>query len=597
MTKYCNSKSGFNDILGREPIRMHRIVQSYLKTFCEENEIVNSLSDEKKFEIFSNYCVIRSFYPEEFDPELITSDEMDAGIDGICFLIDNEIVTTKMEAEAVLSRPKKNIPVSIYFIQSKTSDNYDKGEILKFGQGVSDFISIVPQLPQGDFLKGQREIFNLLLDNVSKLQNGRPDAKLRYVTNSNNSIANEIQSTKEIIVRDLEKSGIFNSISFDYIGLNNIIKLWDKTKNSVNTVFQTKQISPYPSMPGITEAYLAIVPLKTFVENVLMDPENHLRIHIFEDNVRSFLGESNNVNKMIKETLESSARQERFGILNNGITIIASDVKVLNDKISIDNYQIVNGCQTSNVLFENYSLLRSNGMITVRVIEAHDPDIIAEVVKATNSQSKVEDTQFLSYEETVRRIEKYFDATEDLPGKEVKLYFERRLGQYKNASIPKNRIFSISDTFRAVGAMFLGKPEMAYRYPAKLIAEQYSRLLNIHNKEIVYYTATLALYRFKLLASNGHIEQKYVIHKWHILMILPYVGWRGKNIPSITNKKIESVCNSLISKCSKSDDECVELFKKATDVIKTVGLKTSRDEIRSVAYTQSIITYCNKYFR
>ena len=388
---------------------------------------------------------------------------------------------------------------------------------------------------------------------------------------------------------------VFNSISFDYIGLNNIIKLWDKTKNSVNTVFQTKQISPYPSMPGITEAYLAIVPLKTFVENVLMDPENHLRIHIFEDNVRSFLGESNNVNKMIKETLESSARQERFGILNNGITIIASDVKVLNAKISIDNYQIVNGCQTSNVLFENYSLLRSNGMITVRVIEAHD--LIAEVVKATNSQSKVEDTQFLSYEETVRRIEKYFDATEDLPGKEVKLYFERRLGQYKNASIPKNRIFSISDTFRAVGAMFLGKPEMAYRYPAKLIAEQYSRLLNIHNKEIVYYTATLALYRFKLLASNGHIEQKYVIHKWHILMILPYVGWRGKNIPSITNKKIESVCNSLISKCSKSDDECVELFKKATDVIKTVGLKTSRDEIRSVAYTQSIITYCNKYFR
>ena len=293
----------------------------------------------------------------------------------------------------------------------------------------------------------------------------------------------------------------------------------------------------------------------------------------------------------------SGTEQDRFGILNNGITIIASDVRVQNDKISIENYQIVNGCQTSNVLFENYTLLRSSAMITVRVIEANDSDVIADVVRATNSQSKVEETQFLSYENIIRRIEKYFAATEDIPGKEVKLYFERRIAQYKNTDIAKRRVFSIPETCRAVGAMFLNKPEMAYRYPTKMIVTESDKLLNPKNKEIAFYTAAIALYRFKLLTSNGKIDQKYVIHKWHILMILSFVGWKKKPLPPITNKKIETFCKGIISTCSKSDDECLALFKKATDVLDAVGLRKSRDEIRSQAYTQIILKYCQENFR
>ena len=576
---------------------MHRIIQSYLKTFVEENGISSSLSEEKQFEIFANYCVIRSFYPEEFDASLITSDDVDAGIDGICFLIDGELITTLMEAKEILKRPKRNIPVMIYFMQSKSGDTYDKGEILKFGQGVNDFIAENSELPQGDFISNQKEIFNLLIDNVSKIQNGRADVRLRYITNSNNPIASEIEATRSTILRELQNSGIFNEANFEYVGLNELISLWDRTRNSITAVFETKQLSPYPAMPGVSEAYLAIVPLKEYVEKILLDEEHNLRIHIFEDNVRSFLGTNNSVNKLIKETLLSGTVQDRFGILNNGITIIASDVRVQNDKISIENYQIVNGCQTSNVLFENYNLLRSSAMITVRVIEANDSDVISEVVRATNSQSKVEETQFISYENIIRRIEKYFAATEDIPGEEVKLYFERRIAQYKNTDIPKRRVFSIPETCRAVGAMFLNKPEMAYRYPTKMIVTESDKLLNPRNKEIVFYTAAIALYRFKLLTSNGKIDQKYVIHKWHILMILSFVGWKKKPLPPITNKKIETFCKGIISTCSKTDDECLALFKKATDVLDAVGLRKSRDEIRSQSYTQTIISFCQDNFR
>ena len=577
---------------------MHRIIKNYLNTFVDENSINPAVPEEKQFEIFANYCVIRSFYPEEFDAEAITTDENDAGIDGVCYIIDGEVVSSVDEAIDIFKRPKRNIPVIIYFMQSKSGDSYDRGEILKFGNGVVDFVAEQSELPQGDFLIQQKKMYNLLIDNVSKIQNGRADICLKYITNSNNTIAREIEATKETIIKELKNTGFFNNVSFDYIGLEQIISLWDKTRNSITAVIPTKQLSPYPTMPGISEAYLAIVPLKEFVEKVLMDSDKNLRVHIFEENVRAFLGKENPVNKQIKSTLEMPTEQDKFAILNNGITIISSDVKVQNDRISVDNYQIVNGCQTSNVLYENYGLLRPDAMITVKVIGATDSDVIASVVQATNSQSKVDETQFLSYKSIVRRIEKYFEATEDIPGQEVKLYFERRVGQYKNTDVAKRRVFSVSETCRAVGAMFLNRPEMAYRYPTKMITTLYDILINDRNKEIIYYAAALALYRFKLYTSNGRIDSKYSIYKWHILMILAYVGSGSKKpLPAITNKKIDSFCKKIISTCSKSDEECLALFNKATDVIDAVGLKTSRDEMRSQAYTQSILAYCNDKFR
>lgn len=576
---------------------MHRIIEGYLSTFCEDNFISSTMEESAKFERFVNYCVLRSVITEEFDVENITTDSVDAGIDGICFLIDGEIATTYDEAEDLIKRPKQSISVDIFFIQAKSSDSYERGEILKFGDGVKDFIQDRPLLPHGDVLTEQKRIFNLVLDNVSKIKTGRPNAYLKYVCTSTNDVAAEIEATRKSIVNGVKNDGYFGEVTFDYVGLEGLIKMWEKSRNSISAVIPVNSYSSYPEMEGISEAYLAVVPLKRFVETVLMGPDGRMQPHIFEENVRAFLGKQNPVNKQILESLQKPASQAKFGILNNGITIISPDVRVQNNRISVNNYQIVNGCQTSTVLHENYSLLKEKATITVKIIEASDMDVIAEVVRATNSQSKVEETQFLSYEAVVRRIEKYFEATEDTPCKETKLYFERRNGQFRNAEIAKRRIFTIQETFRAVGAMFLKSPEMAYRYPTKMITQNYDKLVNPKNKEIVYYTAALALYRFKLLTSNARIDSKYNIYKWHVLMILVYVGNKGKKISSIQNKKIESFCNRMIALCSQPDEECLALFKEATDVIEAVGFKSSRDEIRSAAYTQSILDYCEKNYR
>lgn len=96
-------------------------------------------------------------------------------------------------------------------------------------------------------------------------------------------------------------------------------------------------------------------------------------------------------------------------MLNNGVTIVSPDVQLQGNVSHLRNFQIVNGCQTSNVLFENRATL-GDLMVNVKIVETQDEDVFAELVRATNSQSKVDDAQFLSLKPVVRRVEQYFES-------------------------------------------------------------------------------------------------------------------------------------------------------------------------------------------
>ena len=88
-----------------------------------------------------------------------------------------------------------------------------------------------------------------------------------------------------------------------------------------------------------------MVRCKDFI-TILSDSDNRMLTNIFEDNVRDFQG-YNSVNNEIQDTLNSSEDQPRFGLLNNGITIVAKSILSTGDWVEIYDYQIVNGCQTS----------------------------------------------------------------------------------------------------------------------------------------------------------------------------------------------------------------------------------------------------------
>jgi hypothetical protein len=67
--------------------------------------------------------------------------------------------------------------------------------------------------------------------------------------------------------------------------------------------------------------------------------------------------------------------------MNNGITIIAKTLRSTGNRIYIEDYQIVNGCQTSHVLYDQRSNLDQSVLVPLRVIASRDSSLKAMMIQ------------------------------------------------------------------------------------------------------------------------------------------------------------------------------------------------------------------------
>ena len=90
-----------------------------------------------------------------------------------------------------------------------------------------------------------------------------------------------------------------------------------------------------PVVDGVSESYFGIIPFNE-LKKIITDESEQIR-NIFYDNVRDFLGD-NPVNISISNTLEEK-KFGFFGVLNNGVTIVADRLQSTGDQFTINNYQ------------------------------------------------------------------------------------------------------------------------------------------------------------------------------------------------------------------------------------------------------------------
>ena len=272
--------------------------------------------------------------------------------------------------------------------------------------------------------------------------------------------------------------------------------------------------------------------------------------------------------------------------MNNGITIVSPEAKVQKGKIFVRDFQIVNGCQTSHVLFRNRSSVSDNIWLPIKVIQAENPDILAQVVEATNSQSDVAESQFVSIRPFVQKVESYFDSFENEEDGDRRIYFERRTRQYSGQRIGKKRLFDIQRLARAYVAMFIDLPHLAARYPTQTFQEKSSELYQASHREHAYYTAALTLYRLELALGNDYVPREYQRYKWHLLMITRF-QLTGSKMPTLNSKKLDKYCDKIITSMSPGGKGSASPFISAIEVLKKVG-EATRDRLKRQAYTNLI---------
>lgn len=553
---------------------MHRIVASHLDSFVDEYAL-HAEERSVQFEKFANFVVLSGKLSSAIELDDVTTLNDDDGIDGLALIVNEEQIVSEDDAQVLFSNDRRNNDVEIVFVQAKTGETFDLGEFLKFKEAVLRFFTQTPYCAQSSLQQDARSAFDVAIQNVPKIRHGRPSVSVTFVTTGVYASPQALESAKTDMIAQLSALGLFQSVDVRFMGRNELVSAWVASYSGIEASLTMKSSASLPQIAGVNESYLVVASAKDYVDNFLVSEDGSIRGQLFEENVRHFLGSENPVNAQIGETLLDDASRTRFPVLNNGVTIVSPDVRVQGTTLHVSNFQIVNGCQTSHVLFENRGSLTEDIMVTLKVVETTDEDVFSELVRATNSQSKIEESQFLSLSPIAKRVEAYFNTYE---GQDGRLYFERRDRQYVGRGVAAIRVVSLHEAAKCVCAMFMHRPDLAFKYPKRMYEEFGHRIFADDNKEIIYYASALTLYRFHLLTSNSTIPQNMRRFKWHILPLAASIA-AGQEVPPLNSRAMEKYGQKVVDTFAHHGAAATAAFTKAVEAISSMG-EVSNDRLK-----------------
>lgn len=549
---------------------------------------MSSMGEAKDFENFVNYSVVSHEYNKTFSLDTLeTGNGHDTGIDGIGIILNGVLLNDLEEAEDLLENTGNSLELDFIFIQAKTSSNFNATEVGTFLFGIEDFFSEQPKLPRNEYIEKFSEISNLIFDNAAKFKRN-PNLKIYYVTTGVWSNDANFLARVETSKTSLMSTNLFNKVIFSPLGAQEISKLYRKSKESITTTFQFTNRITIPDIKGVTEAYIGLLPYEQFLKIVSNEEQNLL--NVFEDNVRDFQGESNDVNNGIAQTI-ISPESEIFSVLNNGVTIVANNISLTGNQFTISDYQIVNGCQTSNVLYNSRGSDNTSKVnVPIKLIATTDDDIKIRITLATNNQTPIKKEQLASLTQFQRRLEEYYASYTN----EMRLYYERRSKQYSSDSnVLKNRIITVSYQIKSFVAMFLDEPHNVTSFFGSIVKRVNDNKIKVFvpdHKFSPYYLSAYAYFKLESLLKKGAIDQSYKKLKFHILMLFRVMN-ELEQIPPFNSKKMDTYCDHLL-KILNDNQKCLEAFQKCIKIIDESGFdKSNKQDVKLVSKTKLLLDH------
>lgn len=439
-----------------------------------------------------------------------------------------------------------------------------------FGAGVKDFFSDNPQMRRNETIIEKSKIVEYIFSKATYIKK-KPACYLYYVTTGKWVDDQNCVGRMEIVKNDLLDLNIFEDVVYIPVGADLLQKYYRNTIDVIETEIEFSNKILLPEIPGVTQSYLGYVDSESYLK--LITGENgEIRKSVFYDNVRDFQGD-NPVNHEMSESLKTDS--QKFILLNNGVTVICKELSNIGNKFKLTDYQIVNGCQTSHVIFNNKENIINELQLPIKLIETEDDETVNRIIKATNRQTEVSDEQLIALNEFHRKLEAFYGTFTGAN----RLYYERRSKQYNyGTDIEKVRIVSISTQIKAVASMFYDKPHLASRYYGRLL-NSIDGIFNDGHQMLPYYTCAFTLYRLEFLFRNKSIPAQYRKFKYFILMLIKY-DLADDKIPEMNANKINEFCEKILdiasdnSKLTEEVNKLTKLIDKhVTDITSTESTK------------------------
>lgn len=460
----------------------------------------------------------------------------------------------------------------------------------KFFQAVLDFFNSEVKFVQNDRIKELQRIKNRIFGAAAKFVRGLPKLSLYYATTGAWVDDKNLCTIRDGFLAQFEALHMFFTASFNPLDATRVQKLYFQTKNAYRVSINFGQNLSLPEIPKVRESYIGLIPISEYLK-MITDEDGNVRRRLFFDNIRDFQGDTP-VNKSIAETLLSDTSIE-FPLRNNGVTIVTRKLQRVGPQFMLEDFQIVNGCQTSHVIAANSDSANSGVMIPIKIIATEDEEVTRQVIIASNQQNKVDQESFWALDPIHKSIEILFESKVG----DQRLYYERRPGQFNSiVGIEKVRIITKDFLLKVYASAFNEQPNQVGRYYKDLTPLIGKEIFSPDHEVHSYYTAAYVAYRLEFMFRSRRVVPEWKPFRFQLIMAARLILERLLGLDP--GKKRSAAYCAQIDNIMADPDKAQSVFEHGISAIReaiaelkdqgadrdrrTAKMRDMRDKLRAV---------------
>lgn len=536
------------------------------------------------FERFTTHVTVSPQIEAGVDYEnVMTGSGGDTGLDAVAIIVNGQLVTDLDEVET-MADSGTTFEVNFIFLQAETSTSFSTAKIGQIAYGVKDFFAEEPTLTRNDVTAAAAEISKKIIANARLFRNGNPTCSVYYATAGRWAGDDDLTARLSAAQSDIDGLNLFSKVLVTPLDAREIQRRYQNLRTGAEREFTFQSRIALPDISHVSESHLGYLPAQDLLE-IITDDDGLLMTTAFYENVRDYQGETNPVNAEIASTILGD-RRNQFPLMNNGVTVIAKSVRQTGTRFVIQDFQVVNGCQTCNVLWAHRDVIDDGVLVPLRLISTEDEDVIVDIIRATNRQTEVKEEQFYATGDYLKQVEMYFAST----APERRLYLERRSKQHANSTVERTRVVPFNSLVRSFASIVLNEPHRATRNYKAILERIPDDLFSPNHKPSLYLAAASSLYRVDFLFRNGVLDRRFSAAKYHLLLATRLMA--KPKVPSHLNGRDAEKWATELVDLYWDPVKSERLFKKAAADIDTLaGGDLSRDRIRTSPFTEQVLRH------
>lgn len=478
--------------------------------------------------------VIEQIFPstEEHLPEIITDGSEDRGVDGI-HIIEGDVTA------------------DVFIFQSKYRESHatcqktvNDSEVLKISLFLNELFDKAEALAECSNFR--------LIQAVQRIWELHDKGKIcRYHVIFCSNGGGFSASAQKIIETTCQT---YSSVVFEFYDSSQVISamsLEGREREDGQLQVIGKEI--LERSDGDVRGVIASVDAPSFIKLITTEDGTGIKRHLFDDNLRVFLGAKGGYNQSIINTAISPDGY-LFWYLNNGVTITCKGFSYnkghTSPTIRFEDFQIVNGAQTSHSLVEAAKInaeALNEVVLMVRIYATDRTDIAERVAVATNSQARIQARDLRSNHPILKKLELAFQ--------ERGYFFERKKNMHSDK--PDSKRIDALKLGQVILTYYLREPDKARTESDSIFAERFEYIF--HDKrdidELVrVYEIYQIIERLRdayqtehgTSPESGHEHQYLIYGYWFVLFACSLLHIKsGKDFLPTGNDAEELVANAI----------------------------------------------------